>query len=81
MGMMLGLVGGGSALVFGIWLGAFVSLLIIACGRLSRSLSRFAGAKGRFTMKSEIPFGPFLVAGTLFVYFTHVTLLNLVGMM
>jgi leader peptidase (prepilin peptidase)/N-methyltransferase len=80
MGMMLGALGGGSALVFAVWLGAIGSLLFIAYGQLTNHLARFAHSTKRLTIKSEIPFGPFLVAGTLLVFFTHLTLWQLIGM-
>ncbi len=77
MGMMLGLLGGFSALIFGIWLGAIVSVLAVLVGKISTHLSLARGGQ-RLTMKSEIPFGPFLVAATLFVFFTHTTILSLI---
>jgi leader peptidase (prepilin peptidase)/N-methyltransferase len=74
MGMMLGVGGGLSALVFAVWVGAIVSLCLIGINRLARR-------RGRLTMKSEIPFGPFLVFGTFFVFFTQITLLSVLGIM
>lgn len=71
MGWMLGLLGGFSALVFGVWAGALISLLIVGITRL---VSHRAG----LTMKSEIPFGPFLAAGALFVLLTGSTILDLI---
>lgn len=67
MGWMLGIVGGLSAFVFAVWAGALVSLAVIG---ISRLVSRRSG----LTMKSMIPFGPFLVAATLFVLLTGVTM-------
>ncbi|HXK40189.1 MAG TPA: prepilin peptidase, partial [Candidatus Paceibacterota bacterium] len=82
LGMMLGILGGGSALIFAVWLGALVSLAIIAYGHVrTRMRMRFATRKARFTMKSEIPFGPFLVAGTLFVFLTDITLTRLIELL
>jgi len=72
LGWMLGLLGGFSALIFGVWAGALVSLLTIGITRL---VSRRAG----LTMKSEIPFGPFLVFGALLVLLTGITLEIFVG--
>ncbi len=71
IGWMLGVLGGFSALVFGTWLGAFVSLAIIGAHRLVSS-------RGGLTMKSEIPFGPFLVFGALVVLLMGITLRTLV---
>ncbi len=57
IGWFLGLSAGASAIIFGFWIGAAVSVLILVC------LPR------RLTMKSEIPFAPFLVIGLLTVFF------------
>lgn len=74
MGWMLGLLGGFSALIFGVWAGALVSLAIIG-------ITRLVSHRTGLTMKSEIPFGPFLATGALLVLLTDVTILALVGMM
>lgn len=60
MGWMLGIVGGLSAFVFAVWAGALVGLAVIG-------ISRLVSQRSGLTMKSMIPFGPFLVVGTLFV--------------
>ncbi len=74
LGWMLGLLGGFSALIFGVWMGAVISLAIIGITRL---VSRLTG----LTMKSEIPFGPFLVAGTFLVLLTDITILTVMQLM
>lgn len=74
LGWMLGLLGGFSALIFGVWAGAIISLAIIGITRL---VSRRTG----LTMKSEIPFGPFLVAGAFLVLFTDITILSVMSLM
>ncbi len=79
MGFMLGTFGGASALVFGVWLGAGISLLLLAYKKIVPYLFRFASYGKRFTMKSEIPFGPFLVFGALFVFLTDITLQALIA--
>lgn len=73
LGWMLGLLGGFSALIFGVWAGAIVSLAIIG-------ITRLASRRSGLTMKSEIPFGPFLAAAALFVVLTGITILDLVMM-
>ena len=62
MGWLLGLGGGISAILFGFWSGALVGLVLIALRRLHL-------ARAVITMKSEVPFGPFLIAGVLAVSF------------
>ena len=56
MGFFLGLSQGVAALMISFWVGAIISIILL--------IARHS----RYTMKSEIPFGPFLVFGTLFVY-------------
>lgn len=61
IGWALGLVSGLAALLLSFWTGAIAALAVMACQRLSR--------KGEgIGMKSEIPFGPFLVVGFLLVF-------------
>lgn len=52
MGWLLGLAGGIAAVILSFWLGAIVSIFLL-----------FLKLK-KFTVKSEIPFAPFLVIGT-----------------
>jgi leader peptidase (prepilin peptidase)/N-methyltransferase len=70
IGWLLGLGGGISAVLLGFWLGAAVGLLAILVVRLRR------GSK-TLTMKSEIPFGPFLIAGIFAVSFLNFSLFTL----
>jgi prepilin signal peptidase PulO-like enzyme (type II secretory pathway) len=67
LGSFLGLLSGASALVLAVWIGAIIGVVLILLhkGRLSKK------EKG-ITMKSEIPFGPFLILGTLLVYFLEI---------
>lgn len=67
MGFFLGLSGGVSALMIAFWIGAIISIVLLA---LTHS---------RYTMKSEVPFGPFLVFGTLFVYVFDISFVYLSG--
>ncbi len=61
IGLLLGFEDGISAVITAFWLGALVGLSLVLYGRLSR-LSR----RGKYlTIKSEIPFAPFLIAGVI----------------
>lgn len=62
IGWFLGLVRGFNAVIFGFWIGAVISILLLVLGAV---FPRFKN----FTMKSELPFAPFLVAGLLIVFF------------
>lgn len=79
IGWLLGLEGGASAIILGIWIGAAVSLLLILAGKISDRFPRHAGlfsfASG-LTMKSEIPLGPFLILGTLIIFFTKLSVFS-----
>lgn len=63
IGWFLGFAGGLSALVLAFWIAFFPSMLLL-----------FLPGRG-FTMKSEIPFGPFLVLGTLVAYAWDINML------
>ncbi len=60
IGLILGWRGGLSALCLSVWIGAAVGLILIFIGRAK--LFRF---QKYITMKSELPFAPFLVLGFL----------------
>jgi prepilin signal peptidase PulO-like enzyme (type II secretory pathway) len=90
IGWLLGLSDGLSAVVFAFWVGAAVSLLILAFQRARPVLYGEGGvwksdssAKQRedtmsndaLTMQSPVPFGPFLIIGMMLVYFAGITLL------
>lgn len=70
LGLLSGFAGVFSALAFSFWIGALISLLYLG-------LTRLRGTSGRVTMKSEIPFGPFLILGSLLVIYFHYNALSL----
>ncbi len=59
LGWMLGLTAGLTAFVLAFWSGALVGIVLL-------------GLSKRYTMKSEVPFAPFLVFGAACAYFLHV---------
>ncbi|HWB33713.1 MAG TPA: prepilin peptidase [Candidatus Paceibacterota bacterium] len=59
LGWMLGLSMGATALMLAFWIGAAVGIILMTL-------------KKGLTMKSELPFAPFLVLGALVAYFFHV---------
>ncbi len=59
IGFLLGLSAGATAILFSFWIGAVVSILVLL-------FSRFFGKHG-VSLKTAIPFGPFLALGTMIV--------------
>ncbi|OGC84959.1 hypothetical protein A3F55_03010 [Candidatus Adlerbacteria bacterium RIFCSPHIGHO2_12_FULL_53_18] len=59
LGWLLGLSVGATALVLAFWSGAAVGIVLLVLSK-------------RYTMKSELPFAPFLVLGALAAHFFHV---------
>lgn len=70
IGTILGFVYGLSSVFISVWIGTVYALFILLRQRLS------VGSK-RITMKTEIPFGPFLILGFLIVYFTRIDVTNI----
>jgi len=68
IGWLLGLVKGSSAIILGIWIGAVVGLLLIALSKVIQRKQLFFKGKN-FTIKSELPFAPFLIIGMVLVFF------------
>ncbi len=73
MGWFLGLSGGYAAVMLAFWIGALFGIALIAAGRITRL---FPIVKG-YTMKSEVPFGPFLVIATFAVFFYGISLADI----
>lgn len=71
IGWFLGIVGGISAVLLAFWIGAVVGMLLLVISRISQ-LSRY---KKRLTMKTEVPFAPFLIIGFWLVFFFDVNVL------
>jgi prepilin signal peptidase PulO-like enzyme (type II secretory pathway) len=65
IGWFLGMFNGISAIMWGFWLGALYSLGILALKALLRGSrsTRLSLQLRRFTIKSEVPFAPFLILG------------------
>ncbi|MDQ3076945.1 MAG: prepilin peptidase [bacterium] len=69
MGLILGIMGGLSAIILAFWIGAVISVGLLVIQKIHLSLG------GRhLTMKSEIPFAPFLIIGFSLVFFFHITI-------
>ncbi len=89
MGWFLGLYGGVSAVAFAFWIGAIVALFVLFIQFVRAKLRKvswrerivaFFKLQKRskpLTMKSEVPFAPFLVIGTVIVYFSGARVLDI----
>jgi prepilin signal peptidase PulO-like enzyme (type II secretory pathway) len=62
IGWFLGFVHGLSAIILAFWIGALYSLFLIF-------LDKVSSKEGGLNLKSEIPFGPFLILGLLIQFF------------
>lgn len=74
VGWMLGLSAGISAFVLSFWIGAVVGVGLILLQRLGKH-ALFGGAP--LTVKSQIPFAPFLITAALLVFFFDVSVLSI----
>lgn len=87
IGWFLGATLGGSAIMLAFWIGAGYALCVMGMQSASQKLKVLKSKVGApaflstfdfrlsdspISMKSEIPFGPFLILATLIVYFTSV---------
>lgn len=75
IGWLLPLTQGIAAIILAFWMGALVSVSLLLVGRFQRAPRGKAGLSlwaKRLTMKSEIPFAPFLIASTLLVFLSGV---------
>ena len=73
IGWFLGLIKGGSAIILGFWMGAIVGLALVGISKLSLA-KRF---RSNYGLKSEIPFGPFLILGTIIAFFFNINVFDL----
>ena len=65
-----------SFIVWSFWIGAAVSLLLVGLAKVGGKL-RLPFLPTTLTIKSVVPFAPFLVTGCLWVYFTKSDVLTL----
>lgn len=77
LGLLVGLVGTFSMIVFSFWIGAFLSLILITLQKFVQS-RRLGQTFGRVNMKSEVPFAPFLILAFILVYFFNADALSLI---
>ncbi len=80
IGWFLGIVGGIYAILWSFWIGGAVAIVLLLSKNFLSTLpfkgALFSELKG-LTIKSEIPFGPFLVLGTMIYFFAEPDFLGL----
>lgn len=77
-GFLVGLEGVFSMVVFSFWIGAIVSLSLLGLERLAkRGKIRLHFLPSSLTIKSEVPFAPFFIAGFLLVHLFHADIFTL----
>jgi len=81
LGLMVGGVGTFSMLVLSFWIGTVISLGLLGYQHALRKRGQphLRFVEGPLTMKSEVPFAPFLILGFVSVYFFHIDVLHLVS--
>ncbi len=78
LGIIVGLSGVFSMVVLSFWIGAVVSLSVLGIQRLvKRGKKSLLFLRTPITMKSEVPFAPFLVVAFLLVHLYHVDIFSL----
>ncbi|PCI89947.1 hypothetical protein COB18_02380 [Candidatus Kaiserbacteria bacterium] len=77
-GLILGAQRGFMAVMLGFIVGACVGVLLMYLPKVIKRLS-LSPASSRFTMSSEIPFAPFLIAGFLLVFLLDIDIITLIG--
>ncbi len=77
LGLFLSPLGAFSMIVFSFWVGAAVSVLLLGLQKLLKGGKiRLAFLNIPLTMKSEVPFAPFMVVAFLLVFFSQVNVLT-----
>ena len=66
-----------SMVVFSFWIGALISLVLVGIAHVQRGKLRLHLRMQNLTIKSVVPFAPFMIAGCLLVLFTHLNVLSL----
>lgn len=79
LGILVGYTKVFSMLVLAFWVGAIVSLVIIGLQKIKkRGQIHLLFLGQELTIKSEVPFAPFLIAGFILVYFWAVDVISLI---
>lgn len=79
LGLLVGLLPALSMIVLSFWIGAGVSLMLMLLGRfLKQGKTSLRFLRTPLTMKSEVPFAPFLILSFCATYFFHANILSII---
>jgi prepilin signal peptidase PulO-like enzyme (type II secretory pathway) len=73
LGLLLGMALSPSGIILSFWLATFIVLGLMVLGTLSPIFPGFKPFKS-LSRKSEVPLGPFLIAGCLIVFFLELNI-------
>jgi len=77
LGLWVGPMGVFSFVVGSFWVGAIISIFILGWHRFERGQKRLQLSSQTLTMKSAVPFAPFMIIGAALVYFLQFDALSL----
>ena len=77
LGLWVGPMAVFSFVVVSFWIGAAISICVLLWQKYERGKRRLHLSQETLTMKSAVPFAPFMIAGAALVYFTHFDALSL----
>lgn len=75
LGLLVGSQSVFSFMVMSFWIGAGISICLLLWQRLARGKNHLHLASGGLTMKSAVPFAPFMIMGALTILFTNINVL------
>lgn len=73
IGFFLGWGAGTASLMISFWIGAVVGILLLGAGKLLMRFKHKNSLLSKMTIKSEVPFAPFLVFSVFLVFFFGIT--------
>jgi prepilin signal peptidase PulO-like enzyme (type II secretory pathway) len=80
LALMLSPTGAFSMIVLSFWVGAVISIALLFVQKIRRSGKHHLPIFGTpLTMKSEVPFAPFMIAAFILVYFQHINVLSVMA--
>jgi prepilin signal peptidase PulO-like enzyme (type II secretory pathway) len=81
LGMAAGFPAGIDVLLFSFWIGTIVGIVLLSAPYLASLVHRRRWRQGdrAFTMKSEVPFAPFLIVAFALISFTSVSVTTFFG--